>query len=130
MTVTASDVREHFPEFSTATDTLIELWLAQAERRVNTTQWGEKADDATLWLTAHLLKIDCQIRGGGTPVAGPISSERVGDLSRTYSVPGGRLKDSFLASTVYGQQYLEMRKEMIGTRVLDGTVTINTGCCT
>jgi hypothetical protein len=127
MTVVAQDIRDTFPEFQGATDTLIELWLAQAQRRVNTVQWGEKADDATLWLTAHLLKLDSQIRGGGTAAAGPISQKKVGDLSVSYAVPA-KMAQSFLASTAYGQQYLQLRSELMTTRVLNGTVT--DGCCT
>ena len=128
MTITAQDIRDTFSEFSGASDVLIDRWIAQAERRINTTQWSEKADDATLWLTAHLLKIESQLRGGGTATAGPITTKKVGDLSVSYSVPAGKLSETFLASTAYGQQFLELRKELFTTRVLNGTVSSD--CCT
>lgn len=125
MTVVAQDLRDHFPEFDTLSDAFIERWLDQASRRVNDTQWGEKADDGVLWLTAHLLKLQCQISGGATAAAGPISQKRVGDLSVTYALPKGRLSESFLASTTYGQYYLDLLRTIFPTRVLDGTVTVN-----
>lgn len=127
MTVVAQDIRDTFSEFAGSSDALINRWLAQAERRINATQWGTKADDATLWLTAHLLKIECMIRSGGTPAAGAVSQQKVGDLSVSYAVPA-KLGNSFLAATAYGQQYLQLRDEMFVTRVLNGTIT--DGCCT
>lgn len=126
MAITASDIREHFAEFENLSDAKIDRWLAQAERRINTTQWGEKADDGLLWLTAHLLKIQCDIAtaasgGTGSP-SGPVSSKKVGDLSVTYSAPVfttfRKATDRFLASTTYGQYYLDLKSTVFATRVL------------
>lgn len=117
MAVTATDVREHFTEFSGLSDTVVERWLAQAERRVNRTQWGEKADDATLWLTAHLLKLQCMLSAGVEPPAGAVTQKKVGDLSVSYHMPA-KMADSFLASTAYGQYYLTLRTGIWPTRVL------------
>jgi hypothetical protein len=123
--VTAQDVKDTFVEFSATSDTLIERFLAQAERRINTIQWGEKADDGTLWLTAHLLKIECQLRTTGAMAAGPVSQQKVGDLSVSYKIPENASK-TWLASTAYGREYLELRALIFPTRVL-GTCDA-TGC--
>lgn len=117
MAVSANDIRDHFAEFSDLSDTVITRWKEQAERRVNLDQWGEKADDAILWLTAHLLKIQQALACGMTPPPGPVTSQRVGDLSVAYKVPG-RMADRFLASTAYGQYYLDLKTGIWPTRVL------------
>jgi len=117
MAVTAQDVRDTFSAFASCSDQLIERFLAQAERRVNRTQWGEKADDATLWLTAHLLEIECQLRSGGDVAAGPVSMEKVGDLTVSYKIPEAA-SNSFMASTAYGRYYLELKTGIWPTRVL------------
>lgn len=117
MSVTANDIRDHFGEFSELSDTVINMWLTQAERRINRTQWGEKADDATLWLAAHLLKIQQTLACGISPPPGPVASQKVGDLSVAYKVPD-RMGDTFLASTAYGQYYLTLKTGIWPTRVL------------
>jgi hypothetical protein len=115
--VTAQDVRETFSEFATATDALIDRWLDQANRRVNATQWGAKADDGVLWLTAHLLKLEKSLRSGAGAPAGPISSKKVDQITVTFKVPDS-LAGDFLASTGYGQYFLSLRKGIFSERVL------------
>lgn len=117
MAIVASDIRDHFPEFAGVSDTVITRWLAQAERRVNRTQWGEKADDATLWLTAHLLAVTGSLACGGGPGSGAVSMRKVGELTVQYAVPD-RMAQTFLASTAYGQYYLTLRTGVWPTRVL------------
>lgn len=119
MTVTAQDIKDTWAEFATTSDALIELFLAQAQRRINATQWGDKADDGTLYLTGHLLKIECQLRTTGKTAAGPISQQRVGDLAVSYQIPDNASK-SFLSSTAYGREYLDLRALIFPTRVLNG----------
>lgn len=119
MAVSANDIRDHFSEFSGLSDTVINQWMAQAERRVNRTQWGEKADDAVLWLTAHLLAFTQPMACGKSPASGPMASKKVGDLAVTFKIKDAdRASDSFLASTPYGQYYLTLRTGVWPTRVL------------
>lgn len=121
MSVTAKDVKDTFSEFAGHSDQLVDRWRLQAERRINLTQWGEKADDAILWLTAHLLKIEKQLRcGNGNAASGAVRSKRVGDLAVTYAVPT-KMADTFLAATAYGQQYIDLKTGIWPTRVLGAT---------
>ena len=117
MAVTATDITDHFAEFEGLSETVINQWLAQAERRVNATQWGEKADDAVLWLTAHLLALTQPLGCGVSPGSGPVASKKVGDLAVTYKIPE-KMSQTFLASTAYGQYYLTLRAGVFPTRVL------------
>jgi hypothetical protein len=121
--VTAKDIKDTFGEFANATDQLVDRFRVQAERRVNLTQWGEKADDAILWLTAHLLKLEKQLRGGNFAASGPVASKKVGDLAISYKVPD-KMANSFLASTTYGQYFLDLKTGIWPTRVLGDDVTV------
>ncbi len=113
MAVTINDIKTRLPEFAgTATATLT-LALAEAERRINPTQWGvSKADDATVYLTGHLLALGC--KQGDSP-AGAVTSERVGDVQVSYALPGA-FSQSALASTAYGRRYLELLALIFPTR--------------
>ena len=117
MAVSATDIRDHFGEFSGLSDTVINRWMDQAERRVNRAQWGEKADDAVLWLTAHLLAFTQPLACGTAPASGPVTTKKVGDLSVGFQVPE-RMSQTFLASTPYGQYYLTLKTGVWPTRVL------------
>jgi hypothetical protein len=121
--VTAKDIKDCFGEFAGTSDQLVDKFRLQAERRVNLTQWGEKADDAILWLTAHLLKLEKQIRGGNFAAAGPVSMRKTGDLTTSYKVPE-KLGNSFLASTTYGQYFLDLKTGIWPERVLGNDVTV------
>lgn len=117
MSVTAKDIKDSFAEFAGLSDQLVERFLAQAQRRVSTTQWGDKADDGVLWLTGHLLKVESQIRSGSSAAAGPISQKSVGDLSVSYAVPSD-IRNNFLASTTYGQQFIELKRLIFPSRII------------
>lgn len=47
--------RASFPEFAATPDETVEAKLAEADRRVDARVFGDKADDAVGYLTAHLL---------------------------------------------------------------------------
>lgn len=117
MAVSANDIRDHFAEFDCLSDTVINQWKAQAERRINLSCWGNKADDAILWLTGHLLKISQTLAAGLDAAPGPVTTRKVGDLSVSYSIPK-EMGATFLASTVYGQYYLTLKRGVFGCRVL------------
>ena len=117
MAVTAKNIKDCFAEFAGLSDARVDKFRLQAERRVNLVQWGEKADDAILWLSAHTLKIAKQMDAGDPAVAGPLSQKKVGDISVGYA-GASNLKPSQLRSTVYGQHYLDLKTGIFPTRVL------------
>lgn len=104
MAVTIQDIKTRLPEFAAQPDTLLQLVLDSATSRINTTQWGSKADDALVCLTGHLLTFVCK-QGDAAP--GAVISEKVDDVSTTYALPEA-FKNSAMASTSYGRCYLEL----------------------
>lgn len=103
MAITAQQVRDCFDEFSGATDVLIDKFIDQADRLVNDTQWGSRADDGRLYLTAHLLKLE---KEGDSLAAGPITQKKVGDLSVGFGAGSER---SSIGATAYGRHFEDLR---------------------
>jgi hypothetical protein len=79
----------------TATQTAI---LAIVARQVDPCVWGDLANDGMAYLAAHLASI----RGN----SGLVTSESLGQMSRSYSLPPG-IKGSFALST-YGAEYYRL----------------------
>ncbi len=119
MTIAASDVKTFAPEFDALDDADIDLVIARVERRTNREAWGVKADDGVLFLVCHYLTIAARIAATGAQARGPLTSETVGPLSRTFASPGAlSLTNAFLASSTYGQAYTELRGLVFASRVL------------
>ena len=117
MAVTAKNIKDCHAEFAGLSDDLVDKFRLQAERRINLAQWAGKADDAILWLTAHLLKINKIASAGGDAVAGPVTQKKVGDLSVSYA-SSGKLTNKLLETTIYGQYYMELKRGIWPSRVL------------
>ncbi len=121
MTVVAADIMTFAPEFTTVDDdeiATITAAIAQAERRTNRTNWGVIADDGVTYLVCHMLTLAARIAVSGAQARGPLTSETVGPLSRSFAVPGSvTLSSAYLASTTYGQAYAELRSGVFSDRV-------------
>ena len=105
--------RELIDEHSAIGDTIVEKWLSFALRRhADASVWGQVYGDAMVFYAAHRVLRD-PASGLGTSASAPglVTSQRDGDLSRTYAQPAAAVgSDADLASTTYGQLYLELRE--------------------
>jgi len=115
---TATQLKARFAEFASVDDSLVSEWLGVAARQMNPDRWGGKYNDGQMWLTAHLMKAG-KIGTESSPAAsrGPVTSESVGNVSRSYAVDASSGGTS-LASTFYGQQYLELKRGLARTPVV------------
>ena len=112
-----------FDEFEGVPSKKINAWAEFASHRVDEKAWGKCADEAIYYLTAHMLASTGGIGGSGGANAGPVTSESVGQLSRSYGqVNVGNGNDELLATTRYGQQFIELRR----TCVIPATVSCAT----
>lgn len=121
----ATDVatfRVRFPEFSDSIeypDARIQLFLDDAKDcylGTNEARWCGKYDYAQAYLAAHLLVIGTGAEAGDSSVkAGPISSKSAGgvSVSRAVMVKDRSDTDDFYMSTVYGQQFLNIRNSCL-----------------
>lgn len=104
MSISASTVTNLAPELSSQSEDRINYFITEAARYVNASIWGAKADFAHALYTAHLMTL------AGLGGSGTVSSERVGDMARTYAVDTSQ--NSLMGSS-YGQQFLAARKTLL-----------------
>lgn len=113
VTVTVQNVTDVAPELSTQSPERIELFIEYARLFLCEDKFGEKAKFAVILLTAHLLTL--ANRGGQ---GGAVSSESVGDLSRSFAT--GDMSDGEYGQTSYGQMFLRLRKSLVTTPIIVG----------
>jgi hypothetical protein len=127
VTVTYEDVVKVAPEFATLAEdvdgqTQIEDQIEFARIFVNEDKWGTgaKTVKAIAVLAAHFLKIlGFGENAGGSSAAGPVTSEKVGDLQRTYQSSLGTMgtstADRLFSETSYGRTFVLLRKTILIT---------------
>ncbi len=92
-------------------------YLAFVDRQISDEEWAERADDGRLWLAAHYgskyaTAAAAGSGGGGGGGVGPVLSETLGPMSRTYgdlsssSSTAGSAAAGDLGTTRYGLEYL------------------------
>jgi hypothetical protein len=105
------------PEFASVPDATVNQWLSVAG---NLTETGcldtERAAMARALYAAHMLSLTTRSGQGGAAALGPVTSEKEGDLQRSYGgLKGG---DTILGSTSYGQQYLDVTRACFGSAIM------------
>jgi hypothetical protein len=111
MSVDAAFIAAHFPDLPGVTSTAyVELKILEAKAQVAESVWLTFYDLGVAYLTAHLMLVQKTAQGpGGGATSGPVTSERVGDLSRNYGgSSGGSASTVGLDSTIYGKEYLRL----------------------
>lgn len=109
MAATRETVLVRWPTLSEVTDQA--QWdaaLADAALQVAPSVWGEFADLAQAHLAAHLLFISHPEFGASGQV-GPVASETVGSVSRSYAVTAAVASRIDYGRTLPGQAYLRLR---------------------
>lgn len=106
----------------------IELYSDLVSERV----FGRIYPKALSYFIAHMRTLNIDIATAGSAsdtslITGAISSEREGDLQRSYATPTTSVSayDSMLRKTLYGQLFLQLR-DMVA---LSATVRIGGGRC-
>lgn len=120
MEATAENIKAIFPEFNAVANPRIESFIEIAKLSVAEKVWGNSYGVGVSYLVAHLLKRAGASSGviGGSSNAGAVTSEKVGELQRSYALPnfsGGSAEDSLLATTSYGMEFLRLRRQILVT---------------
>lgn len=116
--VTAADVTQFAPEFSDLPSSQIDLIIEYARNWVCEDKWGSKSKLGIVLMSAHLLKEAGFGPGDSSSASGPVTSERVGDLQRSYgqvSLQNSSVGDQLLATTKYGRLFLTLRRTLVIT---------------
>lgn len=108
LTIDQADVIGIASELASLDDAQWESVLADVELEVNVAAFGSQAnaDRAAKYLAAHLATTLFGTSGGGG-AAGAVQSVSVGQVSKTFAVPG-QVKESAYGGTKYGQEYLRL----------------------
>ncbi len=118
MAVTVEEFRARFPEFSDTleySDIRIQLFLDDTINIYMGTdegRWCGKYNYAQSHLAAHLLAVATNSEVGDVNVkSGPVASKSAGgvSVSRAVVAKDRSDQDDFYMSTVYGQQFLNVR---------------------
>lgn len=105
------------PEFSSVIDATVNTWLSVAGNLADTScLTAETANMAKALYAAHLLRLTQTQAQAGSAALGPVTSEREGDLQRTYGAVKG--SDTWLGQTSYGLQYIEFTKICFGSAIM------------
>lgn len=127
--ITVAEFRARFPEFSVEANhsgPFIQLRITDTECDIDEAQFGCFFARAQAYLVAHYIAISEMTAVGGAgsgsesgqQTHNKIASESEGDTSVSYGgnssgVMAGAGKDELLASTLYGQQFIEFRSKAI-----------------
>lgn len=130
--IDAATFRAYFPEFASVTtfpDTAVNFWIGVAAIMLPVQTWGNGSaavanppttpiDVGMSLFVAHNLALEARaaksVAGGGLPgsgAGGPVSSESVGGVSRSYDVSAGLMLDGGAWNlTNYGTRFLFMAR--------------------
>jgi hypothetical protein len=101
------------PKFSTLDSGRVSSVLELAALQVGSV-FGDKRNLATAYLAAHMLEISTQSGDGGSGTGGLVTSEKEGQLSRSYGALGGQAGGgSEYERTVWGMEFLRIRKQCV-----------------
>lgn len=102
-----------FPEFASVDDARIQLFIDDAVIVLNESYWGEKYNLGLYYLTAHYLVLSEATEAGSSSSVGPVSGRAVDGTSISYAqMTPANEANALLASTIYGQRYLALRKTL------------------
>lgn len=107
--ITWADVVAVAPELASVATATQNAILADVAAQLVAAQWGSRYDVACTYLAAHLGTLS---KSGGQGVAGPVTSETVGSVSRSYAAPA--VSESGMGSTSYGREYERLKKQNVG----------------
>lgn len=123
--ITWADVVEVVPGMITVPVGAQNLILSHVASVVTAGQWGSRATLGQTYLALHLGTI-ASPSGGAGQVVGPVVSETVGPVSRTFAVLAQASSDGNLGTTSWGAEYKSLRAllpDRFGITTL-GTTTV------
>jgi hypothetical protein len=120
MDPTLANYRILIPAHASVSNGTVNAWLGIAIRRHSALAWGAVYGEAMLFYAAHFVdRLPSSGGAGSGGATGPLTSQRDGDLSRSYAAPASSgsssSSDDALATTEYGRAYLDLRDSRAAT---------------
>lgn len=108
MSITATNVKARAPEFASLSDSVVEIFMDDASARIDLDMFGDLYDLGHLYLTAHLLSVAYPALA---TASGPVQSETVGQVSRTYAVSAASSSGGGY-NTKWGAEYKRLTRSI------------------
>lgn len=90
-----------------------DFWIGESIAAHRKGAWGNIYHTAMACWVLHHLTMAAREAGGGAGIAGPVQSQRTGDVSVTYlaspGLSGITMNEGDLPSTTWGRMYLQYR---------------------
>lgn len=100
------------PELASESDSTFDFYINEAETSLSYSAFGNKTEWAASNWVAHYMTI--QSSGDGAGVSGPITEERVGDVSRKYvRLQKISKEEADYSRTKYGRTFMTIRSSRI-----------------
>lgn len=111
----ARDLKDRFPEFNSASDTLVCAIIEEAAAQVGDTWVERDRKPATLYLAAHMLAMEGEpgrsATGQGIAATGPVRRRKVGDVETEYAGYGAsEYGRSGYGASEYGRRFAELMR--------------------
>lgn len=116
MAITWDDVVARAPALSDVETETQDALIEDAYAQLSETNWGDNLDLAAIWLCAHLGSISL-LSSTAASATGPVLSETVGSVSRTYSAGSSSSSSTELDSTAYGREFLRLQRSLLTARI-------------
>jgi hypothetical protein len=91
----------------------VDFWIEESITAHNKAAWGNVYHTAMACWVLHHLTMSAREAGGGAGIAGPVQSQRTGDVSVTYlaspGLSGITMNEGDLPATTWGRLYLRYR---------------------
>lgn len=113
MAITAIDLLLRWPEFNALDEDPLNLFIADAYEFLDPAIWESKLDKGALYLAAHMAKLSMS---SGMGASGPVQSESVGQVRRSYAVAVATEGDTY-EYTGYGRSFLALLMTLPNARV-------------
>jgi hypothetical protein len=111
--VTVSQVKAMGPELASVSDAFVQIYLdIVTSCFLGKEFWGDCYDTAVKLMTAHFVTVAGR---GGASSSGPVTSERVGDLARSYGSFQFDGDIDELSTTPYGVMFITLRRTKLRT---------------
>lgn len=112
------DVLAVAPELSVTAAATQTVVLAQVEIEIDAEVWGDYADMGRRLLAAHYGTIFTPGLSGGGATAGPVTSETLGPMSRSYATATSSNVPAELGRTKYGIEYYRLMRKAVAVPAL------------
>ncbi|WP_186650060.1 DUF4054 domain-containing protein [Fluviispira vulneris] len=107
MQLTAENFKSLFPEFTAYDDKRIEFFFSFNANKLSQNYFKYDFELAVFYISAHQML--CADRGSKAKNA--LTSETVGPVTESYQTITATNNDQYYLSTVYGVEYLRLKKE-------------------